>query len=62
VVGERENLSDDIADNEFFDDNNIEIGGKQYRTGEKTGLQDSPFLHPKSLRVIQGGGCHRPRS
>lgn len=61
MVGERERLSDDIADNEFFDDN-IEIGGKQYRTGEKTGLQDSPFLHPKSLRVIQGGGCHRPRS
>lgn len=62
MVGARESLSDDIVDNEFFDDNNTEIGGKQYRTGEKTELQDSPPFHPRRLQVIQGGGCHRPHS
>jgi hypothetical protein len=60
VVGERQSLSDDIADNEVFDDNNIEIGGKQYRTGETTGLQDSPLLSSQKPPSHSVRGCHRP--
>ena len=56
MVGERQSLSDDIADNDFFDDNNIEIGGKQYRTGEKTGLQDSPLLSSQKPPSHSGRG------
>lgn len=44
MVGERQSFSDGIADNELFDDNNTVMGGRQYRMGENTGLQDSPLL------------------
>jgi hypothetical protein len=60
VVGERQSLSDDIADNEFFDDNNTAMGGKQYRVGGNIGLQDSPLLSSQKPPSHSVRGCHRP--
>jgi hypothetical protein len=56
VVGERQSLSDDIADNEFFDDSNTAMGGKQYRMGENIGLQDSPLLSSQKPPNHSGRG------